>query len=210
MASEQGREGVVTDGLAEPAAAVVRVWFDYICPWCYLALDRASYLQHRYGFELEWLGYELHPETPDAGIELSGRLLRGHRELRNELDQAGLPIRAVNRIVNTRLILALSAEIRDQPGWESFHRTAFSAYFAQGSDISDREVLAELMTQTGIEADLDAVSARADQILESSRTAAWDLGIGGTPGWQFGDGPVLVGAHPRATFDRVVSALGRS
>ncbi len=36
---------------------------------------------------------------------------------------------------------------------------------------------------------------------------ALDLGIGATPGWHFGDGAVLTGAHPREVFDRVMARL---
>ena len=25
----------------------IEVWYDYICPWCYLALDRAQYLEEQ-------------------------------------------------------------------------------------------------------------------------------------------------------------------
>lgn len=42
----------------------VTVWADYICPFSYVALERAAWLERRYGAEVEWLPFDLHPEYP--------------------------------------------------------------------------------------------------------------------------------------------------
>ena len=47
----------------------IEVWYDYICPWCYAALDRADYLVERHGAELRWRPFELHPDWPVDGME---------------------------------------------------------------------------------------------------------------------------------------------
>ena len=42
----------------------VEHWADYICPWCYLALDRVDHLITAHGVDVVWRPYELHPEIP--------------------------------------------------------------------------------------------------------------------------------------------------
>ena len=45
----------------------VEYWADYICPWCYLALDRVAHLVTAHGADVQWRPYELHPEIPFEG-----------------------------------------------------------------------------------------------------------------------------------------------
>ena len=45
----------------------VTIYSDYICPFCYIGKDRADRLQQEFDVEIEWKGFEIHPETPEEG-----------------------------------------------------------------------------------------------------------------------------------------------
>ncbi|MFI9382591.1 DsbA family protein [Kutzneria sp. NPDC052558] len=48
--------------------AVVRHWFDFMCPFCYVAKRRNAILE-RHGIEVVHLPYRIHPEIPVGGVE---------------------------------------------------------------------------------------------------------------------------------------------
>lgn len=168
-----------------------------------MSLDRAAYLTERYGFRIGWLPYELHPDTPPEGIPVSAGGAGA------ELKAAGLPAISVDRLVNSGEALALSVALVDHPRWPALHEALFRAVFVEGADISRRPTLAHLLER------LDLPTERLGRWVEegrprvaSSMERAWSLGIGALPGWHFGRGVVLTGAHPRQVFDRVVGRLG--
>ncbi|HSG79352.1 MAG TPA: DsbA family protein [Acidimicrobiia bacterium] len=192
---------------------IIEVWADYVCPWCYLALDRADHLAAAHGAEIRWRPFELHPETPVDGAPVpGGRLPNVARdELREELARAGLPVARRRRLANSARALALSAWASDRPEWPVLHRRLFDACWAEGRDLGDPEELVAIATESGIPragAEEAVASGWGRDLLAIARDRALDLGIGATPGWHFGNGVVLVGAHPPAVFERVIGRLG--
>ncbi len=53
----------------------VQLFTDFVCPFCFIA-ERSSVLrlQREYDIDIEWIGYELHPDTPPGGVPLSSYL----------------------------------------------------------------------------------------------------------------------------------------
>lgn len=176
-----------------------------------LALDRAGYLGDRYRARLRWHPFELHPETARKGIPLAERTSAEARShLTAELEAAGFPVRRPPRLLNSRRALALSVWAEQRPQWPRLHRLLFAAYWSEQRDISDPEVLTEVAVEAGLDPDDVAAALETGSGEAGLRVAmerALDLGIAATPGWHFGDGVVLTGAHPRRLFDRVMAHL---
>ena len=42
---------------------IIPVAHDFICPWCWIGISQARRLQQEFGVQIEWLAYELLPET---------------------------------------------------------------------------------------------------------------------------------------------------
>ncbi len=190
----------------------IEVWADYVCPWCYLAIDRVRYLESEHDATVVWHPFELHPEVPPGGAPAPrGRTTREVRsELRSDLEEAGLPIVRRTRISNSARALALSAWATDGEHWPALHRALYDAYWTEDLDLGDPETLVDIAARAGIDrtAASDAVAEGAGrEAVRAARERALDLGIGGTPGWHFGNGVVLVGAHPPEVFDRVIARL---
>lgn len=201
----------------------VTVWSDYLCPWCYLGLDRAGHLEERHGAVVTWLPYDLHPEIPEGGVDARRayeRVAPGQRDaymarLRSLAEEAGLPFEPPEHIPKTRKALEASEWVRSEhPGaFPRFHDQLFKAYWAEGRDLESVEVLEDVARECGVATGAvgEAVGERVTrEAVDESTEQAQRIGVSGTPGWLLGYGGRQVyvpGAQPHETFDRVVQRL---
>ena len=190
-----------------PPAVVV--WSDYLCPWCYLALDREQQLVDL-GFEVIVKPWELHPEIPIGGRELrdGGRTALVFDHVGSECAEVGLPFNRPARSPNTRDVLAAAEHVRlTQPDvFPALHRAIFAAHFAEGRDIGDPAVVDELVTAAG--GDARAVRAAvedgtAHEALKASMAEGVEHEVSGTPAFLLPSGFVIPGVQSRETMARV-------
>src|SRR4051812_10214091 len=80
-------------------------WYDFLCPFCYIAQDRNEILT-RQGLEVIDLPFQAHPDIPPGGIILRSRNGPMYSMLEREAREAGLSLRWQPRIPNTRQALA--------------------------------------------------------------------------------------------------------
>ena len=110
-----------------------------------------------------------------------------------------------------RLTSARSAsEARPPEAFDAYHRAIFDAIWIHDRDIEDPDVLADIAV--GVGADPQAVRrSQSDKELiaamDTSRSAARNEGITGTPGFLFNGSFAVVGLQPVEFFDRVASRL---
>lgn len=185
------------------------VWSDYLCPWCYLGLDRTDRMLALGIESVTALPYELHPNIPAEGITISPRR---HESMRPLFEEAGLPFVPPERIPNTHRVLATAEAVRRRwpDAFPALERALFAAHFADGRDLGDPDVVDDIVSTCG--ADASAVRAAVDgrelePALREARQAAYDASVTGTPAWRFDNGFVLPGAQPRETVDRIVGRL---
>ena len=185
------------------------VWSDYLCPWCYLGLDRTARMLALGVGSVTTLPYELHPSIPAEGVEMSPRRMDAMRPL---FDEAALPFVPPTRIPNTHRVLATAECVRRRwpEAFTTLERSLFAAHFADGLFLGDPDVVDSLVAAAGADAaDVRATVDAGDMeaALRESRDAAMDASVTGTPAWRFDNGFVLPGAQPRETVDRIVSRL---
>ncbi len=199
---------------------------DYVCPWCFIGLTRVEQLQRDYeGLEVEWVPYELRPNTPPEGIpfqRLKGRppytddYLLSMRVL---ADRSGLEMRERELVPNSLPSLKAAEWARDAGVFPQLHRALFSAYFEQGKDIGDLAVLRQVATDLGLDAAdmIDAIdSGRFDERLEEKLVWSRVAGQGGIPRFifkaTFADGSVkragFPGAQDYEVFQQILRRLG--
>ena len=185
------------------------VWSDYLCPWCYLGLDRTARMLELGIESVTTLPYELHPTIPLAGVDVSPDRFARMRPL---FDEAGLRFAPPRRVPNTHALLATAECVRRRwpEVFPALERALFEAHFADGLFLGDREVVDAIVARAG--ADAAAVRAAVDAgemepALREARAAAMDASVTGTPAWRFENGFVLPGAQPRETVDRIVGRL---
>ena len=181
----------------------VTVFSDYICPFCFVGKRLAERLAENLPIKPVWKGFEIHPETPPEGVPLSSfmpAMISSLASRVRELARAtGLDMRMPKRLANSRLALLGSEFAREACKLDQYHEAVFSAYFQQGKDIGDIEVLIEIACETGIDGDSFRKSLVSEQYfpaLKSSRREAHSLGLSAVPSFAFGDGNIVVGALP--------------
>lgn len=140
---------------------------DPICPWCYIGktlLDRALEQRPDHPFVIEWHPFQLNPEMPREGMDRRAYLeakfggkeaaVTAYAPVVEKAEAAGLKIDfgAMQRTPNTldahRLIHWAGIEGKQNAAAMAL----FTAYFTQGRDIGDAEVLADIADSLGMDA----------------------------------------------------------
>ena len=182
----------------------VEHWFDFICPYCYIAQDRNRILRN-HGIQVVEHGLQIHPEIGPGGTPVGPRSGPTYEFLAREAETAGLPLHWTDRIPYSRPALVAFESlraIRPEDG-DRFASAVFAAYFADGLDIESEDLLVTLAEQAGADpAGLRAVltSAAANDALSRSEARAYEYGVSGTPAWIVG-GQRLSGLRPRQWFE---------
>ena len=198
-------------GMSEPL--VMEVFSDYVCPWCYLGAARVERLKREHNVKVKWVHFPLHPDTPQKGRSLedlfAGRgydIPKMQAQMRARMEAEGLPYGNRSMTYNSRLAQELGTWADTQPGGEAIHDALFRAYFVDGRDIGDPEVLVEIAQAVG----LPAEEARAVIETRSHKAAVdadWEkshaYGVTGVPTYVAG-GHGVVGAQPYEALEALV------
>jgi predicted DsbA family dithiol-disulfide isomerase len=163
--------------------------------------------------KVEWVHFPLHPETPAEGRSLED-LFRGrnvdrkamHAQMKARRDAEGLPYGDRTMTYNSRLSQELGKWADTQPGGEAFHDAMFRAYFVEARDISQPEVLLDIVKHVGLPVD-GAREVLEKRTFKDAVDADWklsrDYGVTGVPTFVVGRYGV-VGAQPYETLVELV------
>jgi predicted DsbA family dithiol-disulfide isomerase len=191
----------------------VRIYSDYVGPWCYLSTVRVERLRREHGVNVEWVHFPLHPETPAEGRALAD-LFKGrsldlrsmHAQMKARMDAEGLPYGERTMTYNSRLAQELGKWADTQPGGEAIHDALFRAYFVEARDISRPEVLLEIVEQVGLprEAAREVLEKRTfKEAVDADWALSREYGITGVPTFVAGRFGV-VGAQPYEALEALV------
>jgi len=171
------------------------------------------------GVTITALPFELHPEMPVGGISLAERWGSRYGEAKGmytrieaEAEAAGLPFNRPAHVPNTRRALQTAEWVRlNQPeAFRALDRSLFETHFVENRPLDDFDVLDELVTRAGADAEAarEAVtSGSLTEALRESMEAAYEVNVTGTPAWLL-DGKLLVpGVQPRELFEIWVTRL---
>jgi predicted DsbA family dithiol-disulfide isomerase len=206
----------------------VSVTSDFICPWCYIGEKRLARaiesLPTGIEVQLQWLPFELNPDMPPEGMDRRTYLSRkfGSWErvqalqpqivLAGRDDGAVFDYETIKRTPNTFLAHRVSWLAQRTGQQRAFVEAALQAYFVQGRDIGSKEVLAEIASESGLDAHAVAAFVSSDDGVESVRAlerTALERGVQGVPYFDIG-GTAIVGAQPAATVRQtIIEAAGR-
>ncbi|HEX2485384.1 MAG TPA: DsbA family protein [Myxococcota bacterium] len=194
----------------------LRVWSDYLCPWCYNASVRLARLEEELGpaLEIEWRAYLLRP-TPRAPGDPAEDLRRFVRYTQSWLRPASEPDGGRFRVWETTEgppshsvpahVAAKAAQAVGPDAFRRLHARLLEAYFAENRDVSRREVLRALWDEVGLPADAfeRASDPALERVVRAEHEEALELGVTGVPAAQLaGMDAALVGALPLETYRR--------
>ena len=165
-------------------------------------------MKKEYAINDKWVSYELHPETPPAGMLLSERfkgydLSSFYEQLRTRGKEVGVVFGNLTLLSNSRLALMASEYARDQGRYDSFHENMFHAYFTEGLDIGNLDVIAAVARKSGLD-EKETLSAVRDgryaSRLNEARKEGQLIGLTGIPLFIIENKYKIVGAQPIETF----------
>jgi predicted DsbA family dithiol-disulfide isomerase len=202
----------------------VEIWSDVVCPWCYIGKRRfeQALADFEPDVDIVWRSFQLDPDSPtdeERGLveSFAARKGLGESQVRAMFAQVteiaageGLAydfdrVRAANTYDAHRLLHFAAAHGRQGELKERLLR----AYFTEGEQVGDPEVLTRLAAEVG----LDATQARraladgayTDEVRADIETAQ-AFGITGVPFFVFDRKFAVSGAQPTEVFTRALNA----
>lgn len=171
---------------SSPAAGellTVKLFYSFRSPYCYLATERACSLPDMFRVRLEWRfmypaqgSHEARMGTPEVAYM--------RRDVLRCAEAQGLEIRLPEFIIQGRLA-ALGAAFAAEAGrGGEFASAAARAYWIDGRDIDDAEVLGEVADSVALDAgEFSAALSdrRIEGIIRQNRREARELGVFGVP-----------------------------
>ncbi|MCH2165087.1 MAG: DsbA family oxidoreductase [Marinovum sp.] len=201
------------------------IFSDPICPWCYIGkahLDKALAAQDNNPFTISWMPFQLNPDMPREGMDrrayLEGKFggkeaaIRAYAPVQEHADAAGLAINlgGIKRTPNTRDAHRLIHWAGVEDRQTQVVSALFEAYFVEGRDISDRDVLADVADSAGMDASvvlkLFASDADDREIVERD-AAARGMGINSVPTFIVAGQHAVPGAQPPELWGQVIAEL---
>jgi predicted DsbA family dithiol-disulfide isomerase len=184
---------------------------DVVCPWCYVGkrfLEQAIALKPDIPVTVQFRPYVLNPWVPREGMSREDYLIAkfGSVERYNANNQ-----RVADAAARAGLEYARD-KIKRQPNTIDCHRLIawapdpaamkqrlMTLYFAEGGDLSDREVLVKAAADCGMNGDDVRKCLASDEDvarIEAEAKSAGEAGIQGVPFFIFGGLVAVSGAHP--------------
>jgi predicted DsbA family dithiol-disulfide isomerase len=198
---------------------------DPICPWCYIGkanLDAALIDFPLHPFTIEWHPFQLNPDMPPEGMDRRAYLeakfggkdgaVTAYKPVVDKAEAAGIEInfdkiaRTPNTIDTHRLIHWAGIEQRQTFVVDLL----FKAYFVEGRDISDQEVLADVADAAEMDATLVTRLLATDEDTTDIRARdahSREMGISAVPTFIVANQHAVPGAQDPATWRNVISEI---
>ncbi len=208
---------------------IVEVFSDTVCPWCYVGKRRfeaAAAARPAQAIDVRWLPFELNPDMPPEGADRAeylrakfgdaNRFADAQRTLREIGTGLGIDFHfdRIARMPNTRRSHALIAWAAGTPEGARVQSDVkgrvLNAYFCEGRDIGDPDVLVAIAREAGLDADgaraaIDEPALHREIAALEARAHSW--GISGVPAFVFERRYLVSGAQEPAVFLQLLDRL---
>ena len=178
---------------------------------------RIEKLKRHYNVAVKLVHFPLHPDTPAEGREMAGFYAeRGldpekmYAQMKQRMDAEGLPYGRRTHSYNSRLAQELGKWADTQPGGAKLHDALYKAYFVDGRNIGDPEVLVAIAQSVGLDADA-ARAVLTERRFKEAVDADWAksraYGVTGVPTF-VANRHGVVGAQPYEVLEQLMKQVG--
>lgn len=132
----------------------LRIFFDFSCPYCYLAWGFVKKLKSSIPIEDEWITWQIFPNAPQEGLTIQNIKpdidLTARRQKLNDLGEpVGLMPGQNEFLPNTRWALEIGEFARENHKMHEWIDKVYHASFVEGKNIGNQVVLFDLAKQIG-------------------------------------------------------------
>ena len=193
----------------------VTVYYDYICPFCYLGTKRILELSKEFDLSIEWKGIEIHPEFPPEGKKRSKTIKSKSfaKTIYTMAEEDSIEIKLPGYATNSRLALEASEFAKNNDKFLNYHLGIYEAYFIEGLNIGEQSIVLSVAEKAGLDrAQLEeSLNMRSmfDSIEDNKQKADQNL-ILGVPTFVFGSFPLHGNQSTQTMRDIIKRSLERS
>lgn len=207
----------------------VEIWSDVMCPFCYIGKRRFESALKQFSekekVQVEWKSYQLNPDLVTESnknlneylSETKGWTIDYVRKLNERIiamaQQEGLTYNFNHVIVaNSFDAHRLSHLAKKYNLQNELEEKLFSAYFTEGKNTGDKETLAQLGVEVGLDADEAKEILNGKNFTDEVRQDIYEaqqLGISGVPFFLFNNKYAISGAQETKTFIQALDIIGK-
>lgn len=207
----------------------VEIWSDVMCPFCYIGKRRFENALKQFSekekVQVEWKSYQLNPDLVTESnknlneylSETKGWTIDYVRKLNERIiamaQQEGLTYNFDHVIVaNSFDAHRLSHLAKKYNLQNELEEKLFSAYFTEGKNTGDKETLAQLGVEVGLDADEAKEILNGKNFTDEVRQDIYEaqqLGISGVPFFLFNNKYAISGAQETKTFIQALDTIGK-
>lgn len=200
---------------------------DIVCPWCAVGLSSLNIALGQIGkdasVDITFHPFELNPDMPAAGVVhldyitkkygMSKEQVLANREQINA--RAAAVGFTMNRddaslVYNTFDAHRLLAWAQNSGKQGALKAALLKAYFTDGKNVSDKDVLAEIVGQVGLDADAAHAVLASDQFgqeVKAEETLWAQRGISSVPAVVVNDRYLISGGQPPEVFEQQLRTI---
>ena len=202
----------------------IDVYADIACPWCYVGrarLKKALAQRPALNVTLQWRPFQLQPDLPPEGRDFRPVLEKKFgswdrvqqmfdriRQMGSE-DDLTFDFDAIEVAPNTTDAHRLVLWAQDRGEGDAMATALFRAYFSEGRNVSDRDVLVACANKVGLDAETARTVLEGEEYTDEVRTSqqqAQRQGITGVPCYVFDGEHAVMGAQSAETMTEALDA----
>lgn len=196
-------------------ALSLQVYFDFSCPYCYLAWGYMKRVKEKTAIDDVWVSWEIHPQTPQEGAHIQEVMPTVNLlERLKKLNDLGAPVGITpgHNTFRPNTKLALEA-LEYATACGKMHRwidAVYQASFVVGVNIGDKAVLLKIAHNIGLDAselDKRLASGYYSPTILAHDNECMDKQLEWVPTVYQGDTRVIEGAFSYAEFEEKILAL---
>ncbi|WP_122089660.1 DsbA family oxidoreductase [Halalkalicoccus subterraneus] len=196
------------------------IYADYVCPFCYLGRKSLEQYQETREdpLELDWQPFDLRSDKRGPDGEIDHSVEDGKDE--EYFEQAKENVRRLQEEYGVEMAQEITTAVDSLPAqaaslyvkerhperWQEFDEAIYAALWTEGRDIGDREVLADLIENAGLDPEEVLEASEDDEMrerLDEHFAEARERGVTGVPTFAY-DGYAARGAVPPEQLERLV------
>lgn len=217
----------MTNEVNNSAPITVDVWSDVMCPFCWMG-DRHLELAledfaHRDDVKITYHSYQLMPDYPEnsplpsaeAVAKQKGVPVEQFKQMNDGVAQRGAEVGLNYNFdealtVNSRRAHRLSHFAEENGLQHELMQALFKAYFTDGKNVEDSEVLADLAASVGLARDAALANMdneELDTAVQADINQAQQIGVQGVPFYVFNNKYAVSGAQPQQVFQQALETV---